>query len=101
MNKDINQEPAFNDDEKVEQAAQEYTVKQAIEALEKTASALRRHDKITASYGEGDPRPPREVTRDQWFLAANNVLTSPLLTPAQKRKVKKLKTDMVISGKKK
>ena len=78
-----------------------FSVKQAIAALEKTARAFRTHDVVMAEFDKDDPRPPKQVTREQWYAAAANVLASGKLNSVEKAKVKKLKMEMALSSKKK
>lgn len=78
-----------------------FTTKQAIEALRKTANELRKNPVIQAAYDEGDPRPPREVNRETWMTAANNLLDSGHLSKAERKEVQNLKRGLVLSFKKK
>ncbi|AJD82964.1 hypothetical protein PJWF_00071 [Achromobacter phage JWF] len=93
----------MNQDQPYDEAPRErlYSTKEAVDTLAKTAAVLRKVNTVQAAFDPDDPREPVTVDRQTWYTAANNLLASGTLTPAQERVVKNLKRTLVISGKKK
>ncbi|WKV22073.1 hypothetical protein Phage2-1_00073 [Achromobacter phage 2-1] len=81
--------------------AKQFSTKQAIEALKKSAAALRKNPIITAEYDPDDPRPPRTVDRKTWMTAANNLLEAGVLSKEERKEVQNLKRGLALSSKKK